>query len=245
MKLKFVLLIILSLMMNKSFCQEQSFTKETRKFIIEERRLTSQIFADAFNGKNDSLPIRQWTSVETGKTDSLLPSPPPPLPIAASDFKRFKYFTVKPDYYIEYNISNQCDTTHLVYGSNRIRFSQPQKIKKINRNDLSVESFDIANFKINKDNLPKTELCDYVVEKEDKSSKRVISGYNCYKITLKNSNKPNYVTELFVTKSIRLNYHPIINCEQFLSDYYPLYIKTYHVDYPNEKFIEYTFIRGM
>lgn len=67
---------------------------------------------------------------------------------------------------------------------------------------------------------------------------KIINGYNCFKV-IYNYNEPpvsdfdfipSVVTntrELWVTKEIKCNYHPVINESEILKKYYPLEIKEY------------------
>lgn len=236
MKIKLFFSALMLLIFSKSFCQKQSFKDIYGRFIIKEHRLTSKVYADAVNIAKDSLPTGKWISAQTGKIDSLLPPPPAVPDLAVSDFKRFKHFVVKPEYYIMYNISyNTFDYDTLG--------SEPRKIIKVNREDLSAESFSTFNFTLRKEQIHKANICNYILEKEYRDIKKIISGYTCFKVILKNPKKPNYTLELYVTEDIKLNYHPVINCNFIIDDYFPLYIKEYHQDYPNDNFMEYSFIK--
>ena len=49
--------------------------------------------------------------------------------------------------------------------------------------------------------------------------------------------------ELYVTEEINLNYHPNFNYKEILMKYYPLYLKLYHKDFPDDRFDEYKFYK--
>lgn len=233
---KIVTLLILLLVFTEGFSQNESFKDIIGRFIIKERRLVSKTYADIMNKSNDSLPIGEWTSVATEKIDSTLP-PPPPLPnVLAYDFKRYVNFIVKPNYYIQYSVyDNVFDSDELSSG--------PLRIFKINREDLLVELFSTFNFEKRNGAIYNTKFCDYQIFEEDKSMVRNISGYDCFKVILKNSEKPEHILELYVTEKIKLNYHPIINCESIFKNYFPLYIKEFHKDYPDDFFEEFYFMK--
>jgi hypothetical protein len=234
---KLILSAIFILTFSSSFSQEESFTNGYARFIIKERRLTSKVFADAVNKTKDSLPRGNWLPETTGKTNSVLPPPPAAPDVAVIDFKRFKHFIINPEYFIQFNTSyNTFD--------NETLSSEPRKIIRIKRNDLSVETFNTLNFTKREGKLYRMNICDYSIKEEFRAIKKTISGYSCFKVVLNHMVNTDYLIELYVTEDIKLNYHPIINCKEVINDYFPLYIKEYHRDYPDDKFNEYRFVKS-
>lgn len=65
---------------------------------------------------------------------------------------------------------------------------------------------------------------------EYRNDRKIIHGYDCFKVVLKNYN-PNWVDfVMYVTEEIKLNYHPTIHFEEIISKYYPLEVMTGYED---------------
>lgn len=234
MFLKKIIISIFILLCCDSYCQDNnSFSKTITYFIVKQRSYTSKKYADEINKINSEAQTGKWEGGFSG-----IINPPPPLPNEfPSNHKWFLNFTITPKYYIQYHfVDNNFESDTLYPAINYI--------KKISREDLSVTSFSPLWFTTKTEKLNKMNICNYNIITEYRNVKKNMSGYNCFKVILKNKTNPNYLIELFVTENIKLNYHPIVNCPNILDKYYPLYIKKYLKEYPNDNFNEYHFVKS-
>lgn len=105
---------------------------------------------------------------------------------------------------------------------------------KLERKDSVLTIFNIKNndsilsfqeHKTKDDALFESEILSI---KEDKNDKKVISGYNCFKVILIaiiDINKPiltKKTYEMYVTNEVNIQEHPIIEFESILNQYYPV-----------------------
>ena len=94
------------------------------------------------------------------------------------------------------------------------------------------------------ESYPKTyaDFNTFKLLKENREIKKRIAGYDCFQILLENI-KNKMIIELYVTEEIKLNYHPNFNYKEILDKYYPLNIKVYNKDFPNDRYDEYSFYK--
>ncbi|TDU43199.1 hypothetical protein BXY82_0607 [Gelidibacter sediminis] len=230
MKTNILLSLIILFLTNYMHSQDKSFKNTSIDFVIKKRHLVSSKYTDAENNKEHG-----------GTWDGNMPigtPPPPPLPKeVTSNYKGFKYFNITPTQYVIYNTNYNDFESDTLYNA-------VLNILKIDRLDHSVTNFNLYNFTLRKEELYRSNYCDYDVITEDRNDIKVIAGYNCFKVTLKNERQPDLSIDMYVTTEISLDYHPIINCETVLENYYPLYFKEYKNKYPDDYFTEYTFVKA-
>ena len=80
-----------------------------------------------------------------------------------------------------------------------------------------------------------------------KNKRKEIKGYDCYKVIVKtkfsydkNSVNTLFTYELYVTEKIKMKYHPVLNFDEFVKDFYPLeIIKTGEVVFNQKNMSDY------
>ncbi len=226
---------ILCSILNSYAQQDVSFANSLENFIIKQRSLYSTKYADRINKELKEGFEKMKEKPSSGINIPLLPPPK----VVASDFKQFIYFTVTSKYYIQYSTVNN------VFESDSLIGPAINSIKKIDRESLSVTEFNPSLFTKSTEELHEKHICTYQIEKEYKDAIKYIAGYKCFKVTLFNAINPYYGMEMYVTEDIKLNYHPVMNCKETLNKYFPLYIKIFSKDYPNDHYEEYMFFKSM
>ncbi|MDO5981361.1 hypothetical protein [Flavivirga spongiicola] len=233
-KRQLIFVIVIVYITTNSFGQKNSFTNTLVHFVIKERNYVSKEYANSVNNENGKRTNDEWEG------DLLAFYPPTPsLPKEVpSDFKRFIHFTITPKHYIEYRIVDN------IFENDTLHSPATIKIVKLDRKDLTVTEFIPLWFEMRKRKLYKMEICNYNTITEYRKIRKNMCGYDCFKITLEDKFNSDYLIELYVTEDIRLNYHPIVNCEKIFSKYFPLYVKEYKKEYPNDYFREFSFVKS-
>ncbi len=198
-------------------------------FIIKEHWVQTQRLADSLV-KGAAEAHRERLSIPNG------PKPPLPPPPAVFDRKRNTHFIVEPEQYIFYSIVDEFSNDSILRPgiSNIYRINgESQKLQEFNAN--SFEMWEEYNLPYKSDEL-------YQLLEENKNVRKEICGYDCYQVLLKNTLTQRPV-ELYVTEEIQLEYHPVLNVKKYLSKYYPLYIRYYNADFPEDEYREYRFYK--
>lgn len=227
-QLIFILLLNLTMFGQK----KEEFKDVYGHFVIKLHSVSTQKISDALKAE-DSIIEKKWN----GNVPPLTPAPPHLPESVAFDIQNSAiHLIIMPEHYTQYTIQNdfESDTT-ATYGV--------LDVIKINRENLNVTKFVPLRFEIYKSH-PKTysDFSSYNLIKENREIKRKIAGYDCFQIILNNV-KNKMMVEMYVTEEINLNYHPIFNYREILSNYYPLYVKIYDEDFPNDSYDEYKFYK--
>lgn len=237
---KNILLLIIFFLNLKLFGQKKEEFKEIYgHFLIKKHSVQTQKYADSVDNSITTIDAKWEVAVPLGSPMPPTPPPPPPLPkTAVFDRKDFIFhFIIMPKYYTQYTIPNEFKNDSILsYGI--------RDVIRIERENLNRTEFSPWRFEIYEGN-PKN-YGDfkryYKFIAENKNVKKIIEGYNCFQVILKNI-KTKRMVELFVTDEINLNYHPNFNYKEILENYYPLYLKIYHKDFPNDCYEEYKFYK--
>ncbi|QQY81187.1 hypothetical protein JJL45_09625 [Tamlana sp. s12] len=70
-----------------------------------------------------------------------------------------------------------------------------------------------------------------------KNSIKTICGFECYRV----KGAAKGLVEMYVTEEINLNYNPAFTNRYLLDLFYPLYVKKYSENHPNDVYKEYVF----
>lgn len=199
-------------------------------FVIKMNHVVTQKYADMLierEANND----KRWSVNTSGP---LPPSPPPP---AVFNRKKSIHFSIQPGYFTHYTITDEFDSDSTITdGISKIR-----RIDRVNNKQVTFEPlwFEMSG---EYDIVYKDDNSFQLIE-ENKDKKRQICNFECYQIILRNINNPNYVIEMYVTEKVDVEYHPIFNSKKYLAKYYPLYIKYYDPNFPNDNYEEYKFYK--
>ncbi len=202
------------------------YTKLYKHFVIKEHWVQSERFAEWF----DNLKTTRKTTLH----DSILKKLPLPPPLAVFDRKKSTHFKISPEYYTYYSFPDEFKTDSTVsYGISNIH--------RIDRSTNKRKTFSTTSFNL----LDGTETRyqddhRYSLLAENKNLTKEICGYNCFQVLMRDNNTKREV-ELYVTAEIKLEFHPVLNLKKCLSKYYPLYIRFYNTELPEEEFREYQF----
>ena len=232
MKKNILLLIILVLSLKLFGQKKEEFKEIYGHFVIKLHSVSTQKFADNFKAENSQAEIK-WE----GDVSPLTPSPPPIPEIAVFDRKNIAiHFIIMPKHYTQYTIPNDFENdSTATYGI--------LDIIKIDKENLNTTKFVPLRYEMY-ESYPKTyaDFNTFKLLKENREIKKRIAGYDCFQILLENI-KNKMIIELYVTEEIKLNYHPNFNYKEILDKYYPLNIKVYNKDFPNDRYDEYSFYK--
>lgn len=225
MKIHLTLLIILIFTQNGTSQTKESYDKTFGNFVIKVTDEVTQSYADLVDLKTDSI----W-SKSTPKFDNLdfdIPKPPPVL-VYRKEYKI--HFFVKPNLYTQYTAN--CDNGREIYN-----------ILKVDRETLLGTNFEPYFFELrenrwdfNKHTEDEFEILEYF-----KDDRKTICGFECYKIKIQTKGVAKRTIEMYVTEQIELNYNPAFTNLHLLNKFYPLYIKEYLENYPNDVYKEFVF----
>ncbi len=231
---KTYLLLTIALLTNLTLFgqQKEEFKKILGHFVIKVHSVSTQKFSDNIE-TIDSNTERKWD----GNASSLIPPPPPPPVPAVFDTKsRAIHFIIMPKHYTKYAVEND-------FENDSTTTNGVSEIQKIDRENLKVTRFIPLRFETYEGHKKTySDFTKYKLLEENKKIRKNIAGYDCFQIILDNIQN-NMMVEMYVTEQINLNYHPIFNYREILTNYYPLYIKIYNKDFPNDSFDEYKFFK--
>lgn len=216
-----------------SYAQEESFKDKGTTFFIKTRSYFSKQLADSLNNtRSKSVTLEPVNPNDTSVVilDNV-------FEIAHYDRKKFTYFRINPKEYIYFNLRDLNDS--IIYENNFTNIS------KVSRESLKQEIFQINNFKLldyKFDAHTKEFSKNFKLVNLNEKNIRKIAGYNCYEVIFESETR---ILQLFVTKEIKLNYHPELNDPEILKKYYPLYIKIMSKQYPKRSFTESIFYEGL
>lgn len=210
--------------------QESAKQKEiTGHFIIKESWVISPRYADSISQRKS----KDQRYINKSKPNILTPTAPS---IAVFDRKKSTHFLISPEKFIYYTIPDEFENDSLVL----IGISS---IYKIDRNTEKITSFSPLSFEQMGDYQVTYKSDDrFQLVKENQNKTKQIAEFNCYQVLLKDTNT-NRTVEMYVTDEIRLEFHPIFNVKKYLAQYYPLNIKIYDPEFPQDNYKEYTFYR--
>lgn len=231
LSLKLSLLVFFVLVSsNLSHAQENAKQKETNgHFVIKERWVISQRYADSISKRESD----DQSGLNKSMPDILAPTPPS---VAVFDRKKSTHFLIAPEKFVYYTIPDEFESDAPV----SIGISS---IYKINRETQKMTSFSPLSFEqMGNYHVPYKSGDRFQLVEENKNRKRKIGEYNCYQVLLKDMNT-NRTVEMYVTDEISLEFHPIFNVKKYLTKYYPLYLKTYDPEFPEDNYKEHTFYR--
>ena len=218
-------------------------TKEldNRHLVIKRYHVLTQEFIDLSNAqaKKDSLAMKDatWKDLE-GNSVLNMPGPPLPPPAVYPGTKPYVkklsfHFLVMPKHLIRFAVSNDFEPDSTVT-------SGISKISKISRDSLVLTEFNYAYFNQSSRKLITDFESSYDIQEIDKTDRKTILGFDCYKIVL-HHNFTNQMMELYATEEIKLAYHPVFQEREYLKDFFPLYIRQYNEGSKNLKYTEYKF----
>ena len=206
------------------------YNNSSAHFIIKDHWVMTQRFADSINFRENESHLRR---VEANN----MPVPPPPPMAAAFDYKYSEHFLVQPEVFIFYKFPDEFKNDSIVSSG----ISSIYRIDRINNkmsvfNPRSFETYDDRRvFDYKDDNR-------FKLVEENRNQRRQICGFDCYQVIVRDTNT-NRLVELYVTEELLLEYHPVFNVKKYLTKYYPLYIKFYDPEFPNDYFREYKFFK--
>ncbi|MEP2059049.1 MAG: hypothetical protein ABJJ05_14650 [Maribacter litoralis] len=213
-----------------SFGQEkQNFTDINGHYVIKERWVVSQIYADSVEKEELDSRIKKGGSTN----DFITPTPPG---IAVFDRKSNIHFLIESEQFIFYKINDEFKSdTPLSVGISSIsqidRINKKMKSFSPNRFETGVEHEIIYK---NDDRFQLMEV--------NKNMRRQICNRDCFQVILNDTNT-NRQVEMYVTEEMIIEYNPVLNVKKYLTDYYPLYLKFYDPKFPEDNFREYEFYK--
>ncbi|WP_435578062.1 hypothetical protein [Gilvibacter sp.] len=115
-------------------------------------------------------------------------------------------------------------------------------MKQVQKDSLKKREFRPVTFQLtsyksfsNKDNFP------YRIIETDENRTKTVDGFNCFYVKMESIKFPGRFIDMYVTNQIKLAYHPLISSSKIISQFYPLYMKIYNGEFPNDDYKEYTF----
>ncbi|MDX1314059.1 MAG: hypothetical protein R3356_01040 [Eudoraea sp.] len=185
----------------------------------------------------DSINFRGARSHSQRVEANNIPIPPRPPMAVAFDYKYSQHFLVEPEEFILYTFPDE-------FKNDSIVSSGISNIYRIDRINKKMSIFYPSDFETYHDQRLFGYKDDnrFKLIEENKNKRREICGFDCYQVLVRdmNTNRP---VEMYVTEEILLEYHPVFNVKKYLAKYYPLYIKFYDSEFPNDYFREYMFYK--
>ncbi|WP_067147703.1 hypothetical protein [Pseudotamlana agarivorans] len=225
MKIAFTLLFFLTFYQN-GICQpKEANEKNFGNFIIKVTDEVTQDYADLINSRIDSI----W-SISSAKLDSSdFEIPKPPL---VQVYKRESniHFFVKPEFYTQYTV--KCDVGREI-----------NHILKVDKETLLASNFEPYSFEVveNKWNFNRHTEEEFEILEYYKNDIKTICGFECYRVKIRVKGAAKGLVEMYVTEEIDLNYNPAFTNRYLLDLFYPLYVKKYSENHPNDVYKEYIF----
>ncbi|SKB77837.1 hypothetical protein [Maribacter arcticus] len=225
MKIHLTLLIILISTQYGTSQTKESYEKNFGNFVIKVTDEVTQNYADLLDSRTDSIWSKSTPKFDN--SDFEIPKPPPVL-VYREEYKI--HFFVKPKFYTQY--TTKCDNGREIYH-----------ILKVDRETLLGTNFSPYFFELmenqwdfNRHTEDEFEILEYI-----KKDKKTICGFECYKVKIQTKGVAKRIIEMYVTEQIDLNYNPSFTNPHLLNKFYPLYIKEYLENYPNDVYKEYVF----
>ena len=223
-------LVILFIMISTCLLHGQGDEKQKEisgHFIFKEHWVISQKYSNTM-GKRESESLSALRKS--------IPNIPTPPSVAVFDRNKSIHFLISSDKFIYYAIPDEFENDSTVsFGVSGI-FKIDRETKKMTRfSPWNFELFD--GYKI-----PYQEDDRFELLEENKTNKREIDKFICFQVLLKDTNT-NLLVEMYVTEEINLDFHPVFNVKKYLDNYYPLYIKSYDPEFPEDYYKERTFFR--
>ena len=222
MKIHLTLFLTFVLIYNVTSQTTESYEKNIGEFIIKVTDEVTQDYADIDESRTDSI----WnkTNPKFDNSDFVVPKTPSVL-VYKKEYKI--HFLVKPKQYIQHKVD--CNNN-----------GEISNILKVDRKTLYGTNFNLYSFRLKENQLDfkrhtenEFEIVEYF-----KNDKKTICGFECYKIKVKTKRR---IIEMYVTENIELNYNPAFPNQHLLKKFYPLYVKEYLENYPNDVYKEYIF----
>ena len=223
---------MLLLLQSSFYTFAQDFPKTTEifgQFVISDHWVQSQKFAD-------SRTMDEVDVAEHYKNFKDDPNPPPvPPPPSVFDLRSNIHFIIRENSFIHYSIPNEFVNDSLVARG-------IYNIYKVDRKSLTIDEFSPNFFRLMEDTKPLFYRDQYLeIAEENYDNRKNILGYDCFQVILKENT--GYLTELYVTEDLILEFHPVVNAKIILSKYYPLYIRRFDPRFPTDNYREYKFIK--
>lgn len=199
--------------------------KIIRKFVITVVDEVTQNFAEIDQATTDSL----WSKSNQKFDNSDIQVPMTPSVLVYK--KQYEiHFHIKPKLYTQYTI--ECSSDKKV-----------SNILKVDRETLMGSNFNPYTFTLeeNQWDFKRHTEDEFEILEYFKNDKKIICGFECYKVKVQSKRGAKRIMEMYVTENIKLNYNPAFPNPHLLKIFYPLYVKEYLENYPDDVYKEYIF----
>ncbi|MEZ4968952.1 MAG: hypothetical protein R2814_04690 [Flavobacteriaceae bacterium] len=220
-------IVLLHFFLNGIYSQmKENYYDRAGHFVIKKHSYISENYSSG-DLENDSEKNIQAPS-------NLYPPPLPP-PQSRDEWDFSLHFLIMPTYYTQYIVPNdfKMDST-VTHGV--------LEIIRVDRNSLNRTEFQPLRFEIYETEENGLKPFDnYKIIKENRADTKIIAGRECFQVIVDIISN-GYSMELYVTESIELNYHPIMNFKEILDKYFPLYVRIFNEKFPDQEYDEYIFL---
>ncbi|MBT8180278.1 MAG: hypothetical protein KJO53_01685, partial [Eudoraea sp.] len=226
----FVILYSLGLAQLANAQEPLKYTNLSVHFIIKDHWVITQKYADSIAKRESEFFDRLIKS--DAKT-----IPPQPPSVAVFNRRQTTHLLIKPEHFIFYSIRNE-------FAKDSTIITDVSDIYKIDRINKKMSRFYPDSFEFYTDEKDfgagyfgyKDDNRFQLIE-ENKNKRREICGFDCYQVIVRDTNT-NRPVEMYVTEEIILEYHPVFNVKKYLARYYPLYLRFYDPEFPNDYYRE-------
>lgn len=213
--------------------EKEDFKNKQVCFIINVHEYQSQKVSDSL------LNIQKLLMDEFKSGESIFPPPPPSINLNTFNLRSEQYLLISSKKIVEYSKPRFQNRDHNYIDLRSLKYTEVSRDSLTRKMVNLISESKMFNRETSMD-YRSSKLFPIVSENEH--IVKTISGFNCYQVIMKAELfGTGYFIEAFVTDEIQLEYHPMINVKEYLNKFFPLYIKLYDANFPNESFYEYKF----